>query len=318
MEKRIFGRTGLAVSPVGFGVLTIGKNQLNLPIDDGAAVLKHALSRGINFLDTAQYYETYPYIRAALQGSSWNPVICSKSLGNTAQDMEWAIEEARLSMDRDCIEIFLLHEVRSAADMLGRRGAWEALQKAKTLGRVGAIGISTHHVDVAMDMSRELACDVLFPLINKDALGIRKGDGFGSSPEMAEAISRFAMDGRGVFAMKAFGGGNLVGSYSECLDYVTGLPGITSTMIGFGTIDEVDKAIAYFEGTLPLNYTPDLSGKRIFVDPGDCEGCGACIQRCPNHAIRLSREGIAKVDEHLCLTCGYCAPVCPTRAIILC
>ena len=70
--------------------------------------------------------------------------------------------------------------------------------------------------------------------------------------------------------------------------------------------------------TLPEDYAPDLSWKRIMVDPGDCEGCGACVLRCPNHAIVLDENGIARIDPDACLTCGYCAPVCPVRAIILC
>ena len=35
-----------------------------------------------------------------------------------------------------------------------------------------------------------------------------------------------------VFAMKAFGGGNLTADYVKALDYVTGLPGVDSTMVG--------------------------------------------------------------------------------------
>ena len=58
MKKNTLGRTGLQVTEVGFGVLTVGKTQLNLPLDEGAAVLRYGLERGINFLDTAEYYET--------------------------------------------------------------------------------------------------------------------------------------------------------------------------------------------------------------------------------------------------------------------
>lgn len=306
------------VSPVGFGVMTIGENQLKLPLAQGAAVVRHGLERGINFLDTAQYYRTYDYIREALKGTAFDPVICSKCLGSSYEQMRGAIEEARVRLDRDVIEIFLLHELRHAPDWEMRRGAWEALLEAKSLGLVKAIGVSTHHVDVVETMAAVPECDVLFPLINREGLGIRQGSGFGTREDMAEAIRSFARDGRGVFAMKAFGGGNLVGSYRDCLDYVTALPGVVSTMIGFGTHEEVDRAVAYFEGTLPSDYRPDLSEKRIMIDPGDCEGCGACVLRCPNHAIFLGEDGIARVDPGICLTCGYCAPVCPVRAIILC
>jgi uncharacterized protein len=318
MNKIELGKTGLFVSPIGFGVLTIGDNQLNLPLAEGAGIIRYGLERGINFLDTAQCYRTYPYIREALKGSNFDPVISSKSLVLSATDMAIAIEEARQALDRDVIDIFLLHEVRNDPDFSNRSGAWEQLQEAKIKGLVKTIGVSTHHVDVAEKMIDIHECDVLFPLINMESLGIRHGNGFGTKEDMAAAIMKNGQQGKGIFAMKAFGGGNLVQNYTKCLDYVTSLSGISSVMLGFGTRQEVDRAIEYAEGLLSSEYVPDVSNKKIYIDPGDCEGCGSCILRCPNHAITMTSQGVAEVNSEICLTCGYCAPVCPTRAIILC
>ena len=66
-EKRLLGQSGISVSCVGIGVLPMGPGQLDLPLDEGASVICDALRRGINFIDTAQYYRTYPYIRRALE-----------------------------------------------------------------------------------------------------------------------------------------------------------------------------------------------------------------------------------------------------------
>ena len=89
-------------------------------------------------------------------------------------------------------------------------------------------------------------------------------------------------------------------------------------MIGMGSRGEIDRAVDFIEGRLPADYRPDISHKRIRVDEGDCEGCGACVARCPNQAMRFSEQkGTAEVDPRRCLTCGYSAPVCPTRAILL-
>ncbi len=317
MKKNQLGKTGIQVTEVGFGVLTVGKSQLNLSVDEGASVLRYAMECGINFLDTAEYYETYPYIRKALKGSSFEPVIASKSLGLTYQSMEKAIEEARSALNRDMIDIFLLHEVRSDPDWSNRAGAWECLQEAKSKGIVKAIGISTHHVDVAAKVSEIKEIDVLFPLINFQSLGIRKGSAPGMKEEMALEIKKAAVAGKGVFAMKVFGGGNLTGHYLEAIRYVKNLEGISSMMIGFGFCNEIDRIIEVMNGTIDPNYIPDLSGKRIQIDQGDCEGCGACIERCPNHAIFRNKDGLAEVDHSKCLTCGYCAPMCPVRAIIM-
>jgi aryl-alcohol dehydrogenase-like predicted oxidoreductase/NAD-dependent dihydropyrimidine dehydrogenase PreA subunit len=317
MKINKLGKTGIQVTEVGFGVLTVGRNQLNLPVEEGAAVLRYALECGINFLDTAEYYETYPYIKKALQGSNFNPVIASKSLGISYGEMKQAIEEARTALDRDVIEIFLLHEVRNDPDFQNRAGAWECLQEAKAKGLIKAAGISTHHVDVAAKASELKEIDVLFPLINFKSLGIRKGPDPGTKEEMALEIKKAADAGTGVFTMKVFGGGNLTGHYMEAIKYVRELEGISSMMIGFGFPHEIDRIMEVMNGTIDPLYVPDISKKKIRIDQGDCEGCGACIERCPNHAIFFNNSGLAEVDHDICLTCGYCAPMCPVRAIIL-
>ena len=110
MKKKKLGSTGMEVSIAGFGVLPMGPSQLALPVEEGAAVLRYALERGINFLDTAQYYRTYPYIAKALEGGGFEDVvICSKSLCWDYAGMMEAVEEARSALRRDVIDIFLLH-----------------------------------------------------------------------------------------------------------------------------------------------------------------------------------------------------------------
>lgn len=68
MKKRKLGTTDLYVTPVAFGVLTMGGSQMDLPLQEGAELIRYAIDKGINFFDTAQYYETYPYLREALKG----------------------------------------------------------------------------------------------------------------------------------------------------------------------------------------------------------------------------------------------------------
>ena len=271
MKKNLLGNTGLIVTEVGFGVLTVGETQLNLPISEGAALVRYALERGINFLDTAQYYRTYPYIREALRGTNFDPVIVSKCLYGGYRDMQEAIEEARKEMNRDVVEVFLLHEVRSQRDWELRAGAWECLQDAKAKGIVNAVGISTHHVDVARLAAEIPSIDVLFPLINFKSLGIREGQGPGTKEDMAKAIEAAADAGK-AFCHEVFGGGILVKDYCKAIEYVRNLPGISSLMIGFGYTSGRIIEIAPFH-----RLCTRLSNKRIFID-----------------------QGIAKAAEHVC------------------
>lgn len=317
MKKVRLGNTDIDVSIAGFGVLPIGPSQLALPVEEGAEIIKHALKKGINFLDTAQYYRTYPYISKALEGEDFSDlVICSKSLCWDYKGMMEAIQEARESLQREVIDIFLMHEVRPGQLEL-RAGAWDALKDAKRAGLVRAIGLSTHHVDITMAAASMPDLDVVFPLINYASIGIRRGDNFATKEEMMESIRACHTAGKGIFSMKTFGGGGLTGHYQEALDYVYSKSEIDSVMIGFGKIREVDDLLAYLDGSMAAAYNPDISHKRVRINQEDCEGCGACKEACPNSAIFYNGNGLAEVDQTKCLTCGYCSPACPVRAVIM-
>lgn len=70
MEKILLGKTGIEVSRVGFGVLTMGETQLDLGEDEGAELISYAVSKGINLIRYAEYYNTYRYMAKAFKGKS--------------------------------------------------------------------------------------------------------------------------------------------------------------------------------------------------------------------------------------------------------
>jgi len=88
-------------------------------------------------------------------------------------------------------------------------------------------------------------------------------------------------------------------------------------MIGMGCEKDVDEAVAYFNCRLSKDFKPDTDEKHVFVVRGDCEGCGACVERCTSKAIHLDNEGIAVIDINACVKCSYCMPVCPSLALVL-
>lgn len=325
MDMKPLGNTGIAVTPVGMGAMTIGHSRLALSLEAGASVVRYALERGINFIDTAESYNAGHYVKRALKalapafssGILPRPVVVSKSSAHGHDGMRRAVDQCRAAMDLDQIDIFLLEGVRQAPDFAGRCGAWDCLQEAKAKGRVRAIGISTHDVDAAAEAVRVPGMDILFTLINYQGLGISKGGGPGDREDMEKAILEASAQGIGVFTMRALGGGSLARNYKEALDYASALPGSASVMIGMGSGKDVDDAVAYFEGRLPEAFVPDAQRKHVFIDRGSCAGCGDCVRYCTSKAIRLDEEGIAAVDYNVCVLCGFCAPVCPSHALIL-
>lgn len=135
MQYSLLGKSNLKVSRLCFGALTIGPLQANLSLSQGAAILRYALQRGINFIDTAETYGTYPYIREALKGHPNEVVIASKSYAYTYAGMKQSVDRARLALDRDQIEVFLLHEQETALTLHGHRAALDFLLDAKLKGK---------------------------------------------------------------------------------------------------------------------------------------------------------------------------------------
>jgi Pyruvate/2-oxoacid:ferredoxin oxidoreductase delta subunit len=58
------------------------------------------------------------------------------------------------------------------------------------------------------------------------------------------------------------------------------------------------------------------SNYHAVVDAGSCNGCDACLARCPMEALR-DDAGVASVDLDRCIGCGVCAAACPTEALRL-
>ena len=54
----------------------------------------------------------------------------------------------------------------------------------------------------------------------------------------------------------------------------------------------------------------------IEINMQRCNGCGECVEVCPNGAIYLV-EGKATVEQTLCSDCASCVAICPTKAISL-
>jgi len=83
MKKYSLGQTGIKVTEMCFGALPIGPLQANIPVEKGKKLIRVALEMGINFIDTAEAYKTYPHIRKALEGYNKEVIITTKSSAET-------------------------------------------------------------------------------------------------------------------------------------------------------------------------------------------------------------------------------------------
>ena len=309
LERVKLGSTDLWVSPLCFGALAVGPLQRNLSVVEAARVMGYALERGVNFIDTAKLYQCYPHIAKAV-GQREDVVIASRSYDYTFEGMRASVDEARTMLNRDVIDIFMLHEQESELTLRGHRPALDYLQEAKAKGIIRAIGVSTHHVACVEAVCAHPEIDVVSPLLNKAGLGI-----IGGREKMEQAIARAHALGKGVYLMKVLGGGHLISDVLSAFGYALSFPYAHAAAVGMSTIEEVETNIQIFSGRSVDQDT--LSGlirdKTLHIDSW-CQKCGTCVKKCPAGALSLEETGPV-VDRKKCLLCGYCGAVCPEFAL---
>lgn len=313
MKINQLGRTDLQVSELCFGALPMGPLQMGLSPEEGARLLAQGIDLGINFIDTAEMYGTYEHIRKGIQGRSGEVIINSKSTACDYQGMEKSIQDALHALDRDYLDIFLLHGARAGADVFTERaGAWQCLVDYKEKGYLRAIGLATHHVGAAANAAKVQELDVLFPLINKTGIGIMGG----GVTEMLDAIQLCHEAGKGIYAMKALGGGTILEDIPGNIQFVRNIPGVASVALGMVREKELTMNLKIFNGEplAPEELASTKSGKRLTI-LNACVGCGTCIETCHNNALYFDEAKTGKkkplVRQDKCLLCGYCTKACP-------
>ncbi|HEY3458103.1 MAG TPA: aldo/keto reductase [Bryobacteraceae bacterium] len=156
MKKRTLGRSGLEVSAVGLGCMSIGIADVYTSSaqseNDAIALVHRALDLGVNFLDTANIYgDSEIKIGKALRGRREGVVVATKfgivpgsSYQNRAVDgsPENVSRCCDLSLERlgvDTIDLYYLHRVDPRVAIEETVGAMADLVRA---GKVRYIGLS--------------------------------------------------------------------------------------------------------------------------------------------------------------------------------
>jgi len=312
MDYRFLGDTKLKVSRLCFGSLTIGPLQANLGLDEGAAVIKAAFDMGVNFIDTAELYGTYAYIREAVKGRRGDIIISTKCYAYTKDGAEKSLKKAMDELGTDYIDIFSLHEQENEYTLEGHREAMEYFIKAKEKGYIRSFGISTHAIAAVKASLKYNEIEVLHPIVNKRGLGIIDGN----INKMLSAIAKAREAGKGIFSMKPLGGGNMLKDSKDCFDFVLSNEDLHSIAVGMQSIEEVTNNVMVFEGKkVPEDISCRLKDKKrkLLIDFW-CSGCGSCCKKCAQKALKIEK-GKAVVDPEKCVLCGYCSAYCPEFCI---
>lgn len=313
MEQRLLGGTGISVSRLCFGALTIGPLQANLSLEKGADVIVRAIEKGVNFIDTAELYGTLPMIRRAMfQTGMKDLVVATKSYAYSAETAEVSLKKALKALNRDYVDLFLIHEQESDLTLKGHWEAVEYLIRMKEAGHIRAVGLSTHYIAAVKAANKVPEIEIIHPLINMRGLGIQDG----TAEEMLRHLETAKASGKGIYGMKPLGGGNLIPQAAECLTWALGQSCLDAVALGMQYPEEVDANVAFFEsGKFPDSAIDVLQSKKRKLMIHDwCFRCGSCIEKCKSQALTLG-ERTVEVDPDKCVLCGYCSAACPNLCI---
>ena len=308
MEYTALGRSGLLVSRLCFGTLTISPLQRGFDVEKGAALLKSAYDMGVTFFDTAELYRTYAHLKSAFEHTD-DVVISTKSYAYDEKTAADSLDKARRGLGRDVIDIFMLHEQESVHTLRGHREAIEYFLKKKQAGVIRAFGVSTHFAACTKAAAVHDAIDVVHAIYNKRGLGVADG----TKEDMEDAVRACYAAGRGIFAMKPLGGGHMCGDAAAALSYAADSPYVHAVAVGMQSEAEIADNCAFFSGQRDITFASAGTKRKLMIHDW-CTGCGTCVAACQNSALSL-KDGKISIDQGRCVFCGYCGAACPDFAI---
>ncbi len=166
MQLRLFGRTGLAITPLGFGAWAIGgstgegERAYGWGAQDEAesiAAIRRAVEHGVNWIDTAPTYgfgRSEEVIGKALRGLHEPPFVFTKcgvlwdekgtiTRSLQASSIRRQVEASLRRLGLDTIDLYQIHTPLPDEEI---EEGWAALAELKAEGKVRHIGVSNFSV----------------------------------------------------------------------------------------------------------------------------------------------------------------------------
>ncbi len=315
MKYRRLGRTGLAVSEIGFGGEWLERHEEAESVE----LLKYAHEKGINIVDCwMPDPKSRDIIGKAMEGcrSSW---YVQGHIGSTWQNGQYvrtrdmkvvpaAFEDLLSRFHSNYIDLGMIHYIDSLEDWnTAMNGPFiEYVHELHEKGIIRHIGLSTHNPQIGKLAVETGFIEMILFSINPafdmrpatddlDSMfeGYEKTDYSGIDPERAEFYRLCEEHDIGLTVMKGFFGGRLFNKEQspfgvtftpvQLIHYALTRPGVSSILCGYDTKEQVDAAVAYETASKEeRDYASVLASAPLHSYTGQCTYCGHC-RPCPRN-----------------------------------
>jgi aryl-alcohol dehydrogenase-like predicted oxidoreductase len=210
MQQRALGRTGVQLSALGFGCMTLIGWYGTRNDEEARATLLSALDQGITHLDTAASYqlgENEKFVGAAIRGRREGLFLATKYgitrnaagqlvVDNQPGSLRAAVESSLTRLGTDRIDLFYLHRIDRDTPIEESIGALAQLVQA---GKIRHIGLSECSVQT---LRRAHAVHPIAAVQNEYSLWSREPENgvLGACRELGAALVAYSPLGRGFLA----------------------------------------------------------------------------------------------------------------------
>ena len=317
MEYVTLGKTGLKVSRMGLGGIPIQRIDA-----EGTKTLLHKLAdQEVNYIDTARGYTvSEEYLGYALEGIRDKFILATKSMARTKEAMAADIEKSLNNLRTDHIDLYQVHNpsMEQLDQVLAAGGALEALQEAKTAGKIGHIGLTAHSTEV---FARALELDWVETIMFPSNIVESQGE---------ELIAKCTEKNIGFIDMKPLAGGAIENG-TLAMRYICANKNVTIVIPGMAEEKEMEENIKACLDPSPLNEKEleEIQAVRDQLGTNFCRRCNYCAPcsvgiSIPNVFLfagylnrydlgdwAKDRYGSLAVKASACIECGECETRCP-------
>lgn len=325
MRKVRLGRTNLEVTRWALGGIPLSTMMGGRDEETIHKVFNAALDYGINLVDTSRVYmDSETMIGQVLKTRRSDCIIATKSHSRTYDEVMADLEESLKELQTDKIDIYQVHELlaHEAPIVMGKGGAMEAYQKARDQGMIDFIGLTSHHVDLAIELMKTGEFDTVmipFNVIERE-------------PEKELLALARSLD-IGTLMMKPLAGG-AIRNIEMAFRFFNGYP-VDVILNGVASLDEFYANVREAENTESLSEQELKDFEKEVAQLGQdfCRRCSYCLP-CPNdilvpvfiHVIWQKMQGrryeeLSELDRRMgrnmlmwwqgCVECGQCEQKCP-------